>query len=452
MDGAKRDRLVWAGDMAIAVPAIVVSYDDLISVANSLDSLFAIQNQTGRLPYAGDPFPDSVSFTYHLYTLIGVSDYYLYSGDLEYARGKWPAYKRAIDWSLSHIDESDLMNVTAPNDWLRFGMGGHNIEANAILYYTLNQGIQLGQAVGEDDSPLQSWAETAFKIKTAANELLWDDETGLYIDNETTTLSPQDGNSWAIVSNLTTSPSQNSRISNALSARWSPYGATAIEAKDAISPFISGFELQAHLLADNTAAALDLIRLQWGFMLDDPRMTNSTFIEGYAVNGDLHYAPYTNDPRVSHAHGWATGPTSTLTFYIGGIHLLSAGGQTWEMSPRLGDLKAVDTGFSTRVGEFSSQVNGSDVGDITGFGFTAPVGTSGRVRLPGVSGALRSQDGRFVELVDGEATGVAGGSWTLVLDKVNGTMPSSPVSYTSGGAAIQSSSALSLAAAMFSFL
>ena len=39
-DGAKRDRLVWAGDMAIAVPALVVSTNDLISVTNSLDSLF----------------------------------------------------------------------------------------------------------------------------------------------------------------------------------------------------------------------------------------------------------------------------------------------------------------------------------------------------------------------------------------------------------------------------
>jgi hypothetical protein len=32
-------------------------------------------------------------------------------------------------------------------------------------------------------------------------------------------------------------------------------------------------------------------------MLDDPRMTNSTFIEGYSSDGSLHYAPYKNDPR-----------------------------------------------------------------------------------------------------------------------------------------------------------
>lgn len=33
-----------------------------------------------------------------------------------------------MNFSLGFIDETGLMNVTSPNDWLRFGMGGHNIE------------------------------------------------------------------------------------------------------------------------------------------------------------------------------------------------------------------------------------------------------------------------------------------------------------------------------------
>lgn len=93
VDGAKRDRLLWAGgtllacfwpgigdvtdvsvDMAIAVPAVVVSTDDVISIKNSLNSLFDVQNATtGQLPYAGRPFFTVLSLTYHLYTLIGVS-------------------------------------------------------------------------------------------------------------------------------------------------------------------------------------------------------------------------------------------------------------------------------------------------------------------------------------------------------------------------------------------
>ena len=71
--------------MAIAVPAVVVSTNDVISIENSLNSLFDVQNTTGgQLPYAGRPFPTTFSFTYHLYTLIGVADHYLYTVGLFY--------------------------------------------------------------------------------------------------------------------------------------------------------------------------------------------------------------------------------------------------------------------------------------------------------------------------------------------------------------------------------
>ncbi|KAK4956393.1 hypothetical protein LTR10_005917 [Elasticomyces elasticus] len=469
VDGAKRDRLVWAGDMAIAVPAIVVSTNDLISIANSLDSLFAVQNSTtGQLPYAGLPFPAIYSATYHLYSLIGVADYYLYSDDLAYLQAKWAGWKLGLNFSLSFIDDSGMMNVTSAADWLRFGMGGHNIEANSILYYTINQGIALGQVLNESSSLLDSWAQSAASVKAAANSLLWNDTAGMYHDNETTTLMPQDGNSWAIVANLTDSSEKSSRISSGLAARWGPYGAPAVEAADAVSPFISGFELQAHLLAGDAEAALALMRLEWGFMLDDPRMTNSTFIEGYSSDGRLHYAPYTNDPRVSHAHGWATGPTATLTFYFGGIHLLTAGGATWEISPMLGNLTTVDAGFATSLGSFSNQVNASSSG-ITGMQFTTPAGTTGTVRLPGVSGSLKSSNGTVVPLNDGSASNVAGGTWTLQLSGNstsapaggngtygNGTATGSPsptpASQTTNGVATLSMSLLALVAGVVAFV
>jgi hypothetical protein len=83
VDGAKRDRLVWPGDMSIAVPSIFVSSNGLVSVRNSLESLLILQNSSGQLPYTGVPFSDQLkifSYTYHLYSLIGLSNYYMFSG------------------------------------------------------------------------------------------------------------------------------------------------------------------------------------------------------------------------------------------------------------------------------------------------------------------------------------------------------------------------------------
>jgi hypothetical protein len=181
-----------------------------------------------------------------------------------------------------------------------------------------------------------------------------------------------------------------------------------------ISPFIGSFELEAHFVASAPQDALDLIRLQWGFMLNDPRMTNSSFIEGYSADGSLHYAPYTNDPRVSHAHGWSTGPTSLLSFYVAGIHLTSAIGRTWKIAPLMGDLSSVDAGFETPLGEFSNTVQaGGKNGIVTGMRFSTPKGTVGSVSLPGVNGRLVGSGGKSVRLINGEATGLKGGEWTL---------------------------------------
>ncbi|KAH7377932.1 alpha-L-rhamnosidase, partial [Cadophora sp. MPI-SDFR-AT-0126] len=418
-DGAKRDREVWPGDMSVALPSVFVSTNDMESVRNALDSLVSLQNETtGLMPYAGFPFSSLgiVSFTYHLYSLIGISYYYHYSGDVAYLQSQWGPFKKGLAWSLGFIDSTDLMNVTSGADWLRVGMGGHNIEANAILYYTLNQAINLASVLNDTASAAE-WAPKAAAIKVAANNLLWNPTTNLYIDNETTTLSPQDGNAWAVKANLTLSTEQSTAINTALKGRWGTYGAPAPEAGVplTISPFIGSFELEAHFIGTKTQDALDLIRLQWGFLMNDPRMTNSTFMEGYSADGELKYAPYNNDPRVSHAHGWSTGPTSLMSFYVGGIHLTSSMGKTWTISPTLGDLTEVDVGFKSPLGSFSNKVSAKD-GKICSMKFSTPGGTTGTVSLPGVQGELlRGRGAAIVKLVDGKASGLVGGEWTLRL-------------------------------------
>ena len=320
-DGAKRDRLVWPGDMSIAVPSIAVSTYDLISLRNGLDSLVAYQSSDGMFPYAGFPVPlgGIVSYTYHLHTLINLYNYFQWSGDQVFLSGVWDAWKAGMAWATDQIDTSGLANVTASSDWLRSGMGGHNIEANAILLYTLNLGVSLAHVQSDTDSA-NLWSSFAAAIPPAAQTLLWDSSSGLFRDNETTEgalLLPQDGNAWAIKAGLFDSPEQATQITKGLQARWTEWGAPAPEAQNAVSPFVTGFELEAHFLTNRTDAALTLIRKMWAdFMLDDPRMTNSTFIEGYSATGELHYPPYPADDTISYAHGWSSGPTGSLTVCV----------------------------------------------------------------------------------------------------------------------------------------
>lgn len=54
------------------------------------------------------------------------------------------------------------------------------------------------------------------------------------------------------------------------------------------------------------------------FIFDDPRTTNGSFIEGHSTDESLHCAAYDNDARISYVRGWATSPTSSLTFLVAG--------------------------------------------------------------------------------------------------------------------------------------
>lgn len=246
--------------------------------------------------------------------------------------------------------------------------------------------MQLADVLG-DHSLDDVYKATMNGIKASVNERLWDSAQNLFFDNDqnqtSSAIHPQDGNSWAIISNLVDAE-RAAAISTALMNRWvKPYGAPAPEAGPTISPFATGFEVQAHFLAGFPDRAIDLIEFMWAdFMLDDPRMTNSSFIEGYSTNGDLHYAPYSNDARISHAHGWATSPTSSLTFYAAGIQITSGAGKTWAVQPRLGDLKRIEAGYETSLGQFSvAWTANSGNGAITG-SLSTPKGTSGILILP----------------------------------------------------------------------
>ena len=89
----------------------------------------------------------------------------------------------------------------------------------------------------------EAWSHNATALKVKFNEVFWVPELGMYRDNDTTTLCPQDANSFAVVFNLTTSANQTLAISDGLFKNWIDLGPVAPELPDTITPFISGFEV-----------------------------------------------------------------------------------------------------------------------------------------------------------------------------------------------------------------
>ncbi|KAI0314054.1 Six-hairpin glycosidase [Amylostereum chailletii] len=406
VDGAKRDRTIWPGDMGISTPTSFVSLNDLIPTKNSLLSLFSWQAASGQLPFSGPTINARGSATYHEWTMIGVHSTWLYTGDIDLVQTLWANYTKAVGYLESLVGNAGLINSTAaPADWGRSNGGGYSISPNAAYYKVLLNSVELANALNQTDLAA-AWAANATTLKANFNKVLWMDDVGMYRDNESTTLIPQDGNSLALLFNLTTSPAQKESISEGLTKNWVELGAVGPEMPDTVAPFVSGFEIQAHFEAGRGERALDLIRREWGYMLTTNLSVQSTLLEGYTANGSLGYRWYagydSDDSYTSHAHGWSTGPTSALTFYVLGLTVTSPQGATWAVSPHLSGLPAAQGGFSTGLGWFGVRWSSNET--VFELDVDVPTGTKGVATLP-VSGTTT---------VDGEA---ATGNGTPLLQR-----------------------------------
>lgn len=394
-DGAKRDRMVWPGDMTIAVPGIAVSTYDMLAVRNALDVIYDHQYADGSMPYAGPPMGAFGEFsdTYHLHTLIGTYFYVLYSGDLDWLENNWKAYKIALEVSIRKVDETGLLHVSSNNDWIRPGMTGHNIEASSLLYEVLGNSAKLMTWLKKRDAEdVDQWISTRERLFEGINRILYCPQDGMYADNlgrrgchGTEKCLPQDGNSWALMSGVIPSQAVAYNVSENLRKRWIKYGAPAVEFPNVISPFASSFELLGHSAAGNLDAAVELIELMWGYMMDGPGMTNSTLLEGYRTDGYIQYPAYWSAARNSHAHGWAAGPTTVLMQGVLGIKLTSPLGKTWRIEPVLSKwLSYARGGFATKLGKFEVDItlmrSLSTGRKIESLKFSVPEGTSGTLK------------------------------------------------------------------------
>lgn len=235
------------------MPSTFVSTGDLDSVGNALQTMYNNQNSDGSFPEAGPPLLQQNSDTYHMWTMIGTYNYVLYTNDTDFLAENWQGYLRAMEYVYAKVQPSGLLNVTGTRDWARWQQGFNNSEANMILYHTLRTGADLAAWVGNSTNTSATYATRATSLKAAINHYCWDQQYGAFKDNATTTsLHPQDANSMAIFFGVVPPAlAQDSRaqsISERLTDNWTPIGAEAPELPNNISPFISSFEIQAHLM------------------------------------------------------------------------------------------------------------------------------------------------------------------------------------------------------------
>jgi Bacterial alpha-L-rhamnosidase C-terminal domain len=261
---------------------------------------------------------------------------------------------------------------------------GHETYVNALYKRNLDEMAGLAAALGKDGS---AYASRSRAVADAIDAKLWDGDAGAYrMSLELPNAHPQDANAAAVLTGVA-----GDRASRALAFlrahTWSRFGSLTIdpaEANASLTPFYaplpSGFEAQARFSGTgeargiDTVAGMELVRRFWGYQLSqDP---HSTLWEHVKTDGTPNLAQFS-----SLAHGWAAGPTESLTTDVLGVNPTGAGFSRFDVAPHPGDLRWAQGAVPTPHGtiEASWTRKGDDRFSLT---VKVPGGTRARVVAP----------------------------------------------------------------------
>ena len=151
LDGAKRDRRPWSGDLDLQGKTMFSSLgfgakgSDYIKGSIQLfgasqaanGSIFGhIQDWTRNPPSGG-----FYSLSYSMYYVLNLASYYLYSGDLDFVRSQYAIVQRQMAYNRALVDPTTglLISNSSERDWDFYdgGKPGAVTAYNAIYYKAL---------------------------------------------------------------------------------------------------------------------------------------------------------------------------------------------------------------------------------------------------------------------------------------------------------------------------
>jgi alpha-L-rhamnosidase len=415
LDGAKRDRAIWIGDMNVEGPTDFYSFDNASYIKGSLELLGSYQLSsgfvTGALPpqdslHTGSAISGTTgtySATYSMYFVTALELYYLYTGDLAFVNQEWPVVQAELAWNATQLDSNGLFVTDASDgaDWDFYdGDKTGEVSAYNMLYYkTLLDGATLATAAGQS-SQAATYTANAAALKSAINAHLYNSSTGLYgLSNTQMTAVAQDANALAVLWGVAPAANDAAILATLKTDLWTtPYGplpfSNGLGYSSVISPFVGGFELNARYATNDTVGAESLLATEWGHMIASGSDQTGTMWENVSGSDGTPGLGTTT----SLSHGWSTMPTSALSGYVLGVQPATAGYATWTVQPHPGSLAWAEGRVPTPHGNLGISWAGERGVGLFSMNVTAPGGTTGTIAVPtyGAANPIVSVNGNVV--------------------------------------------------------
>jgi alpha-L-rhamnosidase len=432
VDGPKRDRVVYAGDLQLVAQAAYYQGGRYRQIMRDSINLFACQQQPdGSLPAASridvpcdprDPGPPDGSPTgfpppgdaglvrldsFTALWVVGLDDYLRYSGDGTVVRAMLPVARRAVAFFAAHTDggvlwRTDTYAGKPGYNWHPPDVAtGVDTYGNEAYYAALRSVSTMERAVGAGRGAADRLDQRAGQVRTALLATLWDTRAGAMVLN---TEDPShdhtaDANAGALAFGLLDARQAASAMRYLATTLATPYGTMTTREVDNpymtrfISPYLLGQEALGRFRYGDGTGALRLIRTGWGHLLrSDPGLP----WEQEGPDGTPNGVGTHNGNGTDLAHAWSTA-VPALSMDVLGVTPASPGYHQWSVAPDPVDLTWAQGDVPLPGGKHLSVRWKRDASNRSFvLTVTAPAGTRGSISVPQF-GAVRTiaVDGRI---------------------------------------------------------
>jgi hypothetical protein len=391
LDGPKLDRLVWLGDFFHTTTNrwdfVTGTPRDSIACQSETARLLPISQNLGYPAESKVLAPVQAQGNLGLveYQLLGFVAFYTYveeTGDLEFIRETWPAWKLQLEFLIGTINGTTGL-VDLPGGFAFIGPAEGGSAVSCAVVQTLNHASELAAAINDTSSAVR-YQSVAEALADNINAKLWNEDLGVYslVLSDPGNFSIA-GISFAITSSVATPSRAQRSLSNLNKLKLGPgyKDSSAISSSDPtvnISPNTNGYLLTALMESNQSTAAASLIQSLWGAMVFNDTITTGGSWEYVNQQGQPGLGLFT-----SLSHPWGGAATYILTKYVGGIRPATWCYKSWIIQPALDfGLKNVKTGVQTPYGKLSVQwvVKQEARGKILAVMVTAPQGNEWKIR------------------------------------------------------------------------
>ena len=320
VDGIKRDRLPWMGDLAVSMMSNAYTFADKGVITGTIRIL-----ESGDLSRCRDI---NGIVDYSLWQLICHDRYQLYFKDMDFLREEYGKILERVEDLLARRDANGFLTEDCSwllIDWCKDRKEEKFSALQILFFWALKCAERLAERM-DDFLHKKIWEKASELLEKNIYIHFFVEEKGLFAADPEKSTFRRHGNMFAILSGLVKDEKTRKELASALAGDELPPIGT---------PYMGIMESWALTKAGFREAALNRIRRTWGGMLKEGA---TTFFEAFdeTLKGEKLYEFYNRPYGLSCCHAWGSGPAFLVPLILSGIEPLKDGWEEFALSPMEG--------------------------------------------------------------------------------------------------------------------